>query len=412
MKGQRFVSSAAVSIIALSLLLNLAAQAGPPVVSNVRASQQAGTGLVNILYDVSDPEGDQVAVTVAVSLDGGATYSASGRTFSGSGYGTNITPGLNRAIVWNAGADLDPLMWSRVRVKVTADDGYGNAPPEMCYVPPGGFLMGDSLNDGGTEERPTHTVYVSGFYIDKFEVSSNLWQEVLVWALQNGYAFDNPGLAKGPGHPVHTVNWHDAVKWCNARSQVRGRDPVYYTSGAQTDLYKTGRLNLTNGCVKWTANGYRLPTEAEWEKAARGGVNGHRFPWSHTQNITHSLANYQSSTSYAYDTSPTRGYHPTWATGGHPYTSTVGYFAPNGYGLCDMAGNVWEWCWDWYDGSWYSNAGATQNDTRGPTGTATNRVLRGGYWNYLADLARCANRGDYTPANASSSVGFGCVRGL
>ena len=412
MKGQRFISSGTVSILAISLLANLAAQAGPPVVSNVRASQQAGTGLVNILYDVSDPEGDHVGITVAVSFDGGATYSAPARTFSGAVYGTNVTPGVNRAIVWDAGADLDPLVWSRVKVKITADDGYWNAPPEMCYVPPGSFWMGDSFGEGGTSERPIHTVYVSGFYMDKYEVSTNLWQEVKAWALANGYTFDNSGSGRGAGHPVHTVSWYDAVKWCNARSQMRGRDPVYYTSGTQTVLYKTGQVSLTNGCVQWTASGYRLPTEAEWEKAARGGASGHRFPWSHTDNITHSLANYYSSTSYPYDTSPTRGYHPTWATGSQPYTSTVGYFAPNGYGLCDMAGNVWEWCWDWYDSGWYSNGGATQNDTRGPTGTATSRVLRGGSWDYYAVNTRCANRVNIAPSHASNYRGFRCVRGL
>jgi formylglycine-generating enzyme required for sulfatase activity len=164
--------------------------------------------------------------------------------------------------------------------------------------------------------------------------------------------------------------------------------------------------------VKWTANGYRLPTEAEWEKAARGGAAWHRFPWTDSDTIQHSRANYRSSADYAYDTSPTRGYHPTFATGSVPDTSPAGYFAPNGYGLHDMAGNVWEWCWDWYDSSWYSNAATTQNDTRGPSGASRLRVLRGGAWLYYASYARCAYRLSLTPSNAGFDIGFRCVRGL
>jgi formylglycine-generating enzyme required for sulfatase activity len=209
--------------------------------------------------------------------------------------------------------------------------------------------------------------------MDRYEVTKALWDEVHSWAIANGYSFEFGAQGKAANHPAHTMTWYDAVKWCNARSEKEGRVPAYYTSALQTTVYRSGQVNVDNSWVKW-CTGYRLPTEAEWEKAARGGSSGQRFPWGNT--ITHSQANYYSSTSNAYDISPTRGYHPTF-TGVSPYTSPVGYFGANGYGLYDMAGNVWEWCWDWYSSSYYSSSPGT--DPRGPI-SGSYRVFRGGGW--------------------------------
>jgi predicted outer membrane repeat protein len=141
-----------------------------------------------------------------------------------------------------------------------------NVPSGMVLIPAGSFTMGDNFNEGYSWELPTHTMYVSAFYLDRYEVTKDLWDDVYTWAMAHGYSFDNAGSGKGVNHPVQTVNWYDVVKWYNARSQKEGRVPAYYTDAAQTTVYRTGQVSVQNGWVKWNA-GYRLPTEAEWEQA-------------------------------------------------------------------------------------------------------------------------------------------------
>jgi sulfatase modifying factor 1 len=287
-------------------------------------------------------------------------------------------------------------------------------PPGMTLIPDGWFTMGDTL-DGETDAVPVN-VTVSAFYMETNLVSYSLWQSIYAYATNVGYSFERAGSGKAPNHPVQTVYWYDVVKWSNARSQQAGLTPVYYTDAAFTQLYTNG---LIEPYVNWSANGYRLPTEAEWEKAARGGLVGLRFPYGNT--ISSSLANYYAdplSTNnpygYAYDVSTFVGYNPAFDTGSEPYTSPVGYFGANGYGLCDMAGNVLEWCWDWY-GTPSNPAPYGLPTTNNPTGPASGnvRAVRGGSWREDAYGLRCATRDNGgVPYFTENSQGFRCARGL
>ena len=293
----------------------------------------------------------------------------------------------------------------------------------MALIPAGSFMMGDSFNESWSADLPVHSVYVSALYMDKFDVTKALWDGGYQWATNHGYSFDYAGSGKATNHPVQTINWYDAVKWCNARSEKEGLNPCYYTSAGQTIVYRTGQVGLTNTCVNWAANGYRLPTEAEWEKAARGGMSGQRFPWGNT--ISWSQANLNAlpqanfntnPPGYAYDLDPTNGYNPAFNDGIFPFTSPVGYFAPNGYGLYDMAGNVWQWCWDWLDVKYYSISPSI--DPHGPLAgyafgyTNSFRVKRGGSFVGWPNNLLLALRGNvYSDLTIPDyDIGFRCVR--
>lgn len=274
--------------------------------------------------------------------------------------------------------------------------------------------------DGGDVElgqvgdaTPVHTNYVSGFWMDEKEVTWGKYLEVWNWAVTNSYLFAGDASAKATNHPVCDLNWYECIKWCNARSQMEGLRPCYYenpipSGGTPSGVYRGNMsLDIFNNYVDWSANGYRLPTEAEWEKAARGGRQRKAFPWG-GDTIQHAWANYFSTNTMAFDTSPTRGYHPTYKTGAEPYTSPAGCFPANGYGLQDMAGNVYEWCWDWSDT--YSASYAI--DPRGPT-TGVFRVIRGGSWRAGGYNSRCGARVSNLPADNRHVDGLGlrCVRG-
>jgi len=294
-------------------------------------------------------------------------------------------------------------------------DGMADVVGGMVLIPAGPFQMGDCFSEDEQSERPRHTVTVSSFYLDQYEVTKAQWDEVYSWAITNGYTFTNQGSGKGQSHPVHNVSWYDCVKWCNARSQKEGLTLVYrYATWEgipprlRTYIYYTGDRDDLIMYDNGVTPGYRLPTEAEWEKAARGGATGRRFPWSGDNTSQHARANYYSEP-WPFDTSPTRQCHPSYTNAPIPYTSPVGAFSPNGYGLYDMAGNVWEWCWDGYSSDYYSTSPST--DPQGPT-TFTDRVLRGGAWDATTRSLRVAARARTRPDNCIFHQGLRCARGL
>ena len=322
--------------------------------------------------------------------------------------GTTTTPvGTNSASFTTPALTATTTYWARItNAAGSVDSGLATVtvgssnPADLALIPAGAFQMGRTSGDTDSD-APSVSVTVSAFYMGKNEVTKALWDEVRTWATANGYTDLATGAGKASNHPVQTVSWWDVIKWCNARSQKEGLTPCYTVSGA---VMKTGTTAPT---VNWSANGYRLPTEAEWEKAARGGVSGKRFPWG-TDTISHSQANYKASTFYSYDASGSvNNSHPTYNDGTWPYTSPVGSFAANAYGLNDMAGNVWEWCWDRYAASTYVN-GAT--DPRGAASGFSSRVFRGGGWRSGADGCRVASRLNGDPPYLLNYVGFRIAR--
>jgi len=321
-------------------------------------------------------------------------------------------------------------------------------PPGMAFIPTGEFQMGSCIaSEGNSNELPVHAVNVDAFYMDTYEVTNTQYADALNWAYAQGglitvsdgivykygstsrrYCGTTPsssysritwngstfGVVSGKeSHPMVVVTWYGAVAYANWRSAMQGK-PLCYD------------LSDPNWPCNFGVNGYRLPTEAEWEKAARGGAAGHRFPWSDSDTIQHARANYYSTESYSYDTSPTWGYHPCWGVESVPYTGPVGFFTgalqykadwgwpgeattyqtangANGYGLYDMAGNVWEWCNDWYNPTYYSSS--PYDNPHGPT-SGTSRVLRGGSWINNAYICRVAFRDTATPHYSANYDGF------
>ncbi len=244
---------------------------------------------------------------------------------------------------------------------------------EMLRIPGGSFRMG-APTGGNTDERPVHTVTISDFMLGTYEVTQAQYQTVM------GY---NPSWFTDMTHPVEGLTWYDAVEFCNRLSDREGLQRVY----SITNRNPASGYPIQGAAVKIdsTKDGYRLPTEAEWEYAARGG-NG--SPGNHV---------YAGSTNLN-----TVGWNINNAEGtSHP----VGTKAPNGFWIYDMSGNVAEWCWDWFG----SYGAEEQTNPTGPS-SGTYRVLRGGSWYDPASMLRVAFRGRDEPMIRISFYGFRLAR--
>jgi len=376
------------------LLLPALLSAAAPVVSNVRAQQRLGTKLIDITYDLADADGS--TVYISAQLFAGSTALPA---FSLSGHiGAGVTPGAGKTIVWNAGQDWNRQYTNYGKVRIIADDISVDPPiPTMTYVP-----AGFSVNNYGT--HGSGKVFTNGFFMDKTEVTKATWDAVKTWALANGYTFTNAGLATGTTHPVVGISWYDAVKWCNAKSQMENLAPVYFTDANRTTVYKTGTTIIRGTFCNWTANGYRLPTRAEWSKAAWGGSTSGPYYWpsfygsgaeilnvgqanffngygnrAHPWDFSATVASDLSSKSVAnYGTTPGGYYNGGQAITGLALGVTVADMK-NGFGLYDMAGNAAEWLWD----SSYSDVTATSeyldDNYKGPDlGLGTERYYAAG----------------------------------
>jgi len=237
-------------------------------------------------------------------------------------------------------------------------------PKDMAYIPAGSFMMGST--DGDDNEKPVHEVYVEAFYMDKYEVTVAQYQQFI----------------KGMSHR-QPENWQEQLQYPKL--------PVIYVSWDDANTY-----------AKWAKK--RLPTEAEWEYAARSGNKGYKYSWGNGSPIGRKGGNIVDETAKHRFTDLTiwSGYDD-----GYVFTAPVGSFEPNEFGLFDMTGNVSEWCADWYDENYY--ASSPKQNPQGPA-SAIGRVLRGGAWSNYPDLLRCAVRGRGDTTYRTAGIGFRCVQ--
>ncbi len=319
-----------------------------PIIYNTSVAQRTdGSKLVDISYDLFDANGDLCEVALKLSSDGGASFAYIPNPANLSGdIGADIVPGTGKSIVWDAGAEGVGFDGSQYVMQFHAEDGLWPIPENFVFV------------QGGTVAGIT----VSDFYIDKYELTNAEWNAVM-------------GSGGGNTYPHAYVNWFGAIEYCNRRSIMEDLPPCYsyLAYGTNPDNWPSG-WNSTSGnslnvSCDWNAIGYRLPSEAEWEYAARGGLQTHGYTYSGSN-----------------DLNAVGWYNGNSGGSSHP----VGQLAPNELGTYDMSGNLLEWCWDVYSGS--------------------DRVLCGGSWNDYSSSCTVSYRLIIYAAYSYSDIGFRCVR--
>jgi len=247
-------------------------------------------------------------------------------------------------------------------------------PANFLLVEGGTFQMGSS-SSGDERENPIHTVTVKSFYMSKYEVTQREWYEIMGTTIRQQrdmVAKSGELWGEGDNYPMYLVNWYEAVDYCNKRSLKEGLTPAYRGSGDDITC-------------DWSANGYRLPTEAEWEFAAKGGTKDYLITEYSGSNNVDAVAWYEGNSGKK--------------------THIVGSKKANSLGLYDMSGNVHEWCWDWYS-SYSENS---QTDPKGAS-LGTFRICRGGDWNFKANYARSVTRQGLLPSSRGVNIGFRVVR--
>jgi len=366
-----------------ALLVAVALPAADPQVTNVRAQQVEGSTEVEVLYDLSGAPSEGATVSVAFSATGDGPYGIvpGGAALSGD-VGAGVRSGSNRRIVWDAAATLPPETYgTSYRAAVTAVDPGGGGetititlpggvPMELVYIPAGTFWMGSPADERGRgDNEDLHEVTLTrGYYLGRTEVTQGQWEAVMG---------ENPasGYGEGDDYPVYRVSWYDI---CGGSTGV----------DCLADSF-IGRVNAHLG-----SNLYRLPTEAEWERAARAETRTEfSFPVPAEWDIL--CGSFPEAEPYMW-----------WCGNNDPFgTNPVQTKQANGYGLHDMHGNLWEWVADWYDGS--LGTSSVENPTGPDSGSG--RVVRGGGWGSFAQYCRSANR-DYSNPGYRGLVGFRLAR--
>jgi len=284
---------------------------------------------------------------------------------------------------------------------------------KTAQIPAGAFMMGSPKNDsymflGETQHQVNLT---EGFSIGKYQVTQAQW--IAVMGDSEDRTAENYG--KGKNYPIYNISWYDAVEFCNKLSVNKKLSPVYSLNGS-TNPAEWGEKGKAWDSIVMdiTQNGYRLPTEAEWEYACRGDYpnkateeNTKPFGIEDGTKMVGGMANFDAAYPYDLNHVPAWGYKDTSAAKNTGKAAEVGSYKPNNYDIYDMHGNVWEWCWDWYDANYYLHSPA--DDPKGPD-TGSYRVIRGGYWFDIGQVLRSAYRHNYDPSYQGVGIGLRLAR--